>query len=294
MPSKTPSNPARFVDMLDESLYATGDMRNELKSERQERVAWLLKKGKKNAAASHLAAKLGGCKKGRRCKSAACPECAHAAQRLIAKATRRFVRARRNDGEIVCVTVVPDDGTTKRGNLNTGEHERRVRRWKERLGKAGIEWFVGGTDLSFNEHAENRYQPHWSEHFYGVTVAKDREKLKAALKAKFAKTDAIPRPVKIKVWNTDIDALSYIFKRNFWRRIATDNATRFDEKNGTTRSCRDTDKQPLKSKRKLELLVHLDNVGMQGRLVLRCCQLLNAGAQGATIVMRLPKERGGR
>jgi hypothetical protein len=201
------------------------------------------------------------------------------------------VRARGNGGRIVCVTVVPVDGITNAGTLNKGEHERRVRRWKERLGKAGIEWFVGGTDLSFNEHAENRYQPHWSEHFYGVTVTDDSEKLKAALKAIFLKTDAIPRPVKIKDWDNGNDALRYIFKRNFWRRIATDNAERFDKKNGTPRSCHDTDKQPLKSKQKRELLIHLDNIGMQGRLVMRCCQLLKTKGQSPKIVKRPSKSR---
>jgi hypothetical protein len=291
MPSKTPSNPARFVEMVDESMYATGDKRKELKSERRGRVAWLRKKSKKIQAGLQLADKLEACTQGNRCKSAACPECTYAAQRLIAKATRRFLRARRNDGTIVCVTVVPDDGTTNPGNLNKVEHERRVRRWKERLSKAGVDLFVGATDLSFNEHAEGRYQPHWSEHFYGLTVTADSKKMKAALKAKFPKTDSIPRPVKIKDWDNGNEALRYIFKRNFWRRIATDNAERFDTKNGTTRSCRDTDKQPLKSKHKRELLIHLDNIGMQGRLVMRCCQLLKTKGQSPTIVKRPSKGR---
>jgi hypothetical protein len=114
--------------------------------------------------------------------------------------------------------------------------------------------------------------------------------LKAALKAIFLKTDAIPRPVKIKDWDNGNDALRYIFKRNFWRRIATDNAERFDKKNGTPRSCRDTDKQPLKSKQKRELLIHLDNIGMQRRLVMRCCQLLKTKGQSPKIVKRPSKK----
>lgn len=152
--------------MLEERVYAKGDQRQLLKDARQKRVGWLRKKGKKPACVG-LAEKMENCRRKHRCHSAACPECAHSAQRLIAKVTWRFLKAHSNEGTTVCVTVVPADGVTKPGHLDQGVHERAIRRWKEKLGKAGITWFVGATDLSFNEHAEQRYEPHWSLHFYG-------------------------------------------------------------------------------------------------------------------------------
>ena len=153
MRKRLPSfNPSRVACMLDKGMYATGSKGEELKSEREDLVAWLRKKGKKSQAYLDLADKLDPCRPKHRCKSPACPECGAAGQRLMATATRQFLKAQANGGTIVCVTVVPADGLIKPGKLNKADHERAIRRWKEKLGKAGVTWFVGATDLSFNEH----------------------------------------------------------------------------------------------------------------------------------------------
>jgi hypothetical protein len=277
--------------MLDESLYATGDDRKMLKDKRRKRVAWLRKKGKKSPASGKLADKLEGCKKGRRCKSAACAECAHAAQRLLTKVTRRFLKAGVNDGTIVCVTVVPADGITKPGNLNKGEHERRIRRWKEKLGKGGITWFAGATDWSYNQHKQGKHKSVWFEHIHGITLTKNPKKLKKKLREQFPKTGLIARPVTVVAWDGDPKALRYILKPQFRRRIANDHGKRHDKNSATTRVCRDTDTQPLQSKQKQELLLHLDDTGIQARLVMRRCQVLNLKGQGPAIVIRSPKSK---
>jgi hypothetical protein len=289
MKAKRFFNPSRFNDTLDEGLYHDGEKGRELKDERQKLVEWLGKKGKHVPACLALADKIDGCKRRHRCKSPACPECAHAGQRLIARVTRHFLKAKAHDDKIVCVTVVPKDGRIKPGSLDKRAHDRAIRRWKEKLGKAGVQSFVGATDWSFNEHAEARYKPRWSEHFYGVTVTKSVRKLKQKLKKQFPKTDAIPRPVKVLKWDGHKKALRYILKPNFWRRVATDDAQRHDKKTGTTRTCRAIDKQRLRSKHKLELLVHLDEIGMQSRLLFRWCQLINIKGKKPTIVLRVPK-----
>jgi hypothetical protein len=293
--SKGRLNPARVSDMLEEKVFANGEKQRSLKGARDKFIIRLRKKGKKDPACLGLADKLENCRPKHRCKSPACPECTYAAQRLIAKVTRRFLKKHAGDGTIVCVTLAPQDGATKPGRLDKGEHDRRLRRWKERLGKAGVTWFVGATDWSFNEHAEGHYKPHWLEHVYGVTITKDAEKLKRRLRRRSSKTDAIPRPIKVVEWDGDNAALRYICKMNFWRRIATDVAKRFDRKTGHTRTCRATDKQPLRSKRNIEILLHLDKIGMQSRLILKWCQLINVAGNKPTIVLRLPKgQRGNR
>ena len=287
--NRAPSNPSRFSDMLNEGFYPTGQDRKVLKSKRQDLVAWLLEKGKKSSASRQLAANLEGCKKGHRCKSAACPECAYAAQRLIAKVTRRLLKAHAQGARIVFVTVIPDDGTTKRGNLNKGEHERRVRRWKEKLGKAGITWFVGATDWSYNEREEENHKSFWCEHIHGIMVTKDLRKLKEKLRKQFPNTGLIPRPVRVIEWDGDSKALRYLLKAQFVRRIASDQGKRHNKKSGAMRLCRDTDTQPLRSKQKLELLLHLDDIGIQSRLVMRQCQVLNLKRHGPTVVIRSPQ-----
>jgi hypothetical protein len=177
---RQPFNPSKFADMLDENFYATGPKGENLKSERERVVALLSKKGNTSSAYLNLANKLAACKRQRRCRSAACPECAAAGQRL-----EKFLKAQAGGMTIVCVTVVPQDGMVKLGKLNKADHERAIRRWRDKLGKAGITWFVGATDISLNEHRQARHKPKWSEHFYGVTVTKDPKELKRALKKIF-------------------------------------------------------------------------------------------------------------
>jgi len=287
---KVTFNPAKFSDMLGEKFYASGRSR---KRKRQKLVGWLRKKGKHSKSCLQLAEKLDDCRADNRCGSPACPECASAAQRLIAKVARKFLKAQvGKDMTVVCVTVVPADGMINPDKLSAADHDRAIRRWKEKLGKAGVEWFIGATDISMNEHKHGQHKPKWSEHLYGITVTKRPGKLKRALKEQFPKTKAVRRPVKVEEWDGDKQALRYILKPKFSRRIETDDGQRYDKKTGTARSCRDTDTQPLKSKQKLQLLLYLDGIGMQGRLFLRWCQLLNKKGKRPTIVMRPPKGRG--
>jgi hypothetical protein len=113
---KTPVNPSSFADALDEKYYAKNkSKRAELKGMRKKIVAWLRKKFKDNEAAQALADKLDQCRRKHRCKSAACPECAYAAQRLFAKTARKYLKGKAG---IMCVTIVPADGAITPGGLS--------------------------------------------------------------------------------------------------------------------------------------------------------------------------------
>jgi hypothetical protein len=278
---KIPFNPKRFADILAEGYFAKGQKRKELRVKHQKLVAWLRKQRKKRRRCMLLAHKLEDCKKNRRCKSPACPECSDAAQRLVTRVAQLHLKSQTKT--IVCVSVVPKDGTFKPGHLNKGDQERAIDRWRDRLAKTGVPWFLGATDFSYNEHAQNRYPPHWSLHFYGVTVARNIKKLKRKLLKVFPKDKAIPRPVKIEAWDGDKKALRYILKPDFWRRIGTNNAQRFNKKTGGTRTCRATDKQPLRSKRRRELLLYLDEIGMQGRLLMCKAQIVHLRGLGPVV-----------
>jgi hypothetical protein len=188
--------------------------------------------------------------------------------------------------------VVPTDGMTPKGKLSSGQHARSVRRWKDALARAGVTWFLGATDWSFNEHASGRYPPGWQEHFYGFTVTDDPAQLKKKLKDRFPPTDAIPRPVRVEAWDGDPAAIRYMLKPVFWRRIATDEGQRHDKDSAEKRECRATDKQPLKSSQKHELLMLLDEIGIQGRFLMRYLQFVNIGSSGWSVVDRTPKGRG--
>jgi hypothetical protein len=288
----TSFNPARFNDQIDEGLYATAWVPGvRLKRERKDLIDWLRRK-KDDKPSLTLADKLEACKPDTRCKSAACPECSYAARQLVTEVARRFLNEQPSSKTtIVCVSIVPADGTSKPGTLTKAQHARNVRRWKEALGRAEVTWFIGGSDWSFNEHDEDRYPGHWCHHFYGFTATTDLEGLKKRLQHQFPKTDAIPRPVKVQPWDGKKRPIRYMLKPEFWRRIGTDNGERFDKTNGEKRSCRATDKQPLRSSQKRELVLHLDQIGLQGRLMLRWLQIVHLGGAGSAVVERGPNGR---
>ena len=271
MPKLTFS-PTPLIDQLDDSFYATipgtGKYSKPARA-RKERIAWLRKKYKDDPRSLALADKLEGCIRGDRCKSAACPECSDAARRLVVEVARPFLKKQTSgDTIVVCVSVVPADSTSELDHLSPGQHQRNVQCWKEMLARAGIAWFIGASDWSANEHKQQRYGPHWSHHFYGFTVTDDVDKLKRRLGEQFPTTDAIPRPVKVQAWDGKGRAIRYMVKSDFKRRIGTDDGKRFNKVDGTHRSCRATDKQPLRSSQKRELLLHLDQIGLEGRLML--------------------------
>jgi hypothetical protein len=287
----TSFNPARFTDIIREDDYRVWTSGVALRKERRDIIDWLRKKFKDDNRSLALADKLESCKKKARCKSPACAECATAAQDLVTEVTRKFLKEKGKTAKLVAVSIVPADGTNKPGQLTPDQHARNVRRWKERLGRAGVTWFLGGSDWSLNEHEKDRYQPHWSHHLYGLTATTDPEDLKKKLQAQFPKTDEIPRPVKVQEWDGKKRALAYMMKLEFNRRIGTDKGERFDKDNNKNRSCRATDKQPLKSSQRRELLLHLDQIGLQGRLVLRWLQIVHLGTAGPAVVERGPTGR---
>ncbi len=289
--SPIPFNPGRFDGALTESFYARGFAAGPYKRERDQLVRLLRSKHKNSDKAQALADKLEPCVKGWRCRSGACPECTRAGQKLFAKTAAAFQAKHHEVGHIVCVSIVPADGSCKPKDLDPAFAARNVRRWKEWLGRAGITWFVGALDYSLNEHDTERYKPYWSEHIYGLTTTADIKGLKKKLRKQFPASDAIPRPVKVKPWDGDPDAFNYILKPNYWRRVATDDGERFT-KNGK-RSCRATDKQRLKSKQRVRLALYLDELGLHGRLVLRWAQFVNHGTT-ASIEERAPKTAGTR
>ena len=171
--------------------------------------------------------------------------------------------------------------------------ERFIRRIKEKLGRAHVATFIGGVDWSLNESKEKKHKPYWCSHVHGLTVTNDAKALKGALKEQFPSSKTIPRPIKVEDWDGEPAALRYPMKPKPKRdrRISTDNGKRFNKKTGQRRKCRATDKQPLRSKDKLELLLHLDTIGIAGRLFLKNVQFMNLKGTGPTLVDRQSKAR---
>jgi hypothetical protein len=164
-----------------------------------------------------------------------------------------------------------------------------VRRTKDKLGRAGIATLIGAVDWSFNEVKGNNRR-RWSRHLHGVipeSVAEDKLK---ALKQQFPKSGDVRKPVHVAQWDGDPKAVRYLLKQPTKRRISI-MGKRFDKKSGEHRKCRDTDKQPLRSRDRLELLLHLDDIGIAGRLFLKGVQFANLKNKGPTFVDRQSQAR---
>jgi len=128
-----------------------------------------------------------------------------------------------------------------------------------------------------------RYEPCWLIHLHLVTVTDDPEALRRRLTAACPASDAIPRPVRAQAWDGHGNALLYLLKTKFDRRVGVDDAARFSPKTGEWRLCRATSQQRLRSAERLELLLHLDGIGPDGRLFMRKAQLRRTH-DGLTIV----------
>lgn len=243
--------------------------------ERRPDVAgWLRKKRRQDPRAAALAESLAACTCCFPCGSGACPACGEALQHELASAVDEFIdKHRRRRGTVVFVTVALPGSTVPMGGLAGVNMQALRRRTRYALDKAGVGWAIGALDYSLNEHKTERYEPCWLIHLHLVTVTDDPEALRRRLTAACPASDAVPRPVRVQEWDGRDNALLYLLKMKFARRVGFDDAERFSPRTGGWRRCRATSQQRLRSAERLELLLHLDGIGPDGRLFMRKAQL---------------------
>jgi hypothetical protein len=230
-----------------------------------------------------LAATVADCTIHRPCISGACPTCGEAAQHGFAAAVHRFVDEHRRRDTVVCAGIALWSLAVPRGGLAGLDLPAARRRVQARLTTAGIGWATGAWDYSFNEHETGRYEPFWLPHLHLILATDESTALRRGLRDAFVRTDAIPRPVKVQAWDGRENALLYLLKMKYDRRVGVDGAERFSPKTGEWRRCRATSQQRLRSAERLELLLHLDEIGLDGRLFMRRAQLRRT-RDGLTIV----------
>jgi len=231
-------------------------------------AVWLRKKWGRDPRAGALADRLDACARGP-CGSGGCPVCGEALQRGFAAALDEFVGAHRRGASVVCVSVALPGLAVPRGGLTGLNLPAAKRRVQARLSRAGVGWAIGAWDYSLNEHETGRYPPFWLPHLHLVSATDDAAALRRGLRDSFAPSDAVPRPVRVQAWDGRENALLYLLKAKFDRRVGVDGAERFSPKAGEWRLCRATSQQRLRSAERLELLLHLDQGGLGGRLFMR-------------------------
>lgn len=228
----------------------------EAKEERLKRVRVLRKHG-----ANELASALAACAPQARCLSGACPECGRAFQRaFVSKAARILAPHQLFDA----VSII---GRSFRfaGNLHQLSAEAFLKRLSRRLRNSGVKLAVGGIDFSFNEYPTKNRRSRWVPQFWLLMDNTNRSRWEKHLRAAYRPTSLVPRPLKIIAWDGNAAALGYALKTNFARRITT-RSKRFAR--GEFRVCQNTKYEKLRSAERAELFVYLDEIGLEGRLVL--------------------------
>jgi hypothetical protein len=263
----------------------------ELEAARKRLVRWLNLKGRafNRPEARNLANRMAQCKPKQRCLSGACPVCSGAMQRVLLEASHRR-RAKLQAANIACVAVtIIAKGV--RYSTNPTEKEEGVRvlktlKLKERMAKVlslgkGHRAF-GGIDLSLNSDARKvgefefegpTFEPHWRPHLQVIMTRRSLDEVEEALRAEFPAHKLIPRPVVA----TDVDGNpsldAYLLKRLFEPGRSGKRETYRRFRADGSRSEQTTRQVVLSVEERLDQLIYLDRLGLDGRLVFIGCRL---------------------
>jgi hypothetical protein len=188
-------------------------------------------------------------------------------QRWLVRRAKTFIRDEIEDtkANLVAVTIVPAKPIIRLFELPIFSVRNLQRRLKHLFDKAEIKIALGGIDISFNEDSNGKYRPFWCVHAYVVTSTANRDRLRKTLKQLFQNDQRIPRPVKISDFENNPRRRSYIFKAQFIRRVGVDTVKSVNEQ----RHCRNTSRDKLRARERIQLFQFLDQIGLAERCLFR-------------------------
>lgn len=184
----------------------------------------VLNAGDKRARA--IAQVLAACSTGARCGLAICPYCMRRfrAGFLIPKICARVAEWQEGTGlHGVAISAVPAELKLDSGELLNLDLAKMLDGFRQQLRRAGYGDGIAvvGVDLSFNEHSEGLWTPHWQPHFYVIVLtANSSKQVKADLEKYFASDESVRVPVKVNRLKHPMRAVSYLWKPFFQRRIS--------------------------------------------------------------------------
>ena len=263
----------------------------EAEGERRQLVKAFRRHGRGNVAALRLAERIATCRAGRRCLSGACPECMRATQRFFVRAGADLL-ARSGVSTVAVSVVFSGAGIAEDDLAREPELFGRIStRLRAALGKAGVRQAIGGFDISANEHAEQRFAPHFRPHAWMVVPASQFAKASKAFREFFPPSKTIRRPVFTKSFDGDLRGLAYAVKTDFVRRISLPRKPLAD---GTVKR-RNTRDRPMLARQRVELALALDRVGLGARIFLHGLRMVktadNVRIVGTEATRRPTRER---
>ena len=245
---------------------------------RERTVVWLRKKHRHRKSARNLARRIADCRPPERgCGSAACPDCGSAGQKRLTRLLKHATKAINEDTHVFFVTVASAADATDPARLKTFDAFSIKKIVTDACAAAEVAWGVLALDVSINEHRTSRYPLFALPHIHGIVVTQNAARLREALKKVSQPSDAIPRPVRVTRWDGNPDAFRYLLKQQLDRRIGVDNAERFDPRTGKKRLCRAVRKDRPRSAERREMLLFLDRIGIDGRVIFVNARLVHIG-----------------
>lgn len=174
-------------------------------------------------------------------------------------------RAQREGQEVAVITWVPAGAAIPPGMLHSRHHTNQIRVWKRRLSPTSMRWLLGGVDFSLNEDRVGHMAPHWAPHVHGLAGTESIAELRRELKKAAGRAPEITRSTVVKPWDGRLNAAMYPLAGDFDRRVRQQ-GKRFVKRTRRYVPDRKTSGWRLLASQKLELLEHLDQIGLAQRI----------------------------
>lgn len=187
------------------------------------------------------------------------------------------------------VTLVGDNITSKPGQLGEPDIGQVHRKLTDSLGRARVKTSVTVAEVSMIEHESKRYPRQWLWHQHGFVFTRNPVALALRLEKQFPKSDLVPRPIRIVLWDGDEKWPRYCYKLPTRSRVGIDGVLRFDKKKQRYRQTRGTKSRSLKPEEFLELLLYFDRISLDSRIITRGSQLRASKSGCKIVLLRRPK-----
>ena len=216
-------------------------------------------------AASALADKLDACAPPRNpCLSGACPVCIRAQQRWFVTDTVHVLRPLVRRGyQAQVLSLVPELGRVPVGNLNTCDIETFLDSVRDALKASGVAHYKLGLDISLNQRAGVASSKVWQLQLWGF-FHEPKRGWQAQLKALLDPNDVMTRPVEVEKRDSLKATAAYGVKSTFDRRESYREANLHREDRG---ECWNTRRRHLRGDAWVELMLFLDRIGLQRRIL---------------------------
>lgn len=223
-------------------------------------------------AALALADRLDACAPPKRpCLSGACPICIRAQQRWHVNDTMRVLGplVRDTGYRAKVLSLVPEFGRISVGKLNEFEIDRFVGSIREALRACGIDRYKLALDVSQNQRAEVASPGFWQLQLWGF-FHEPKRPWREQLIAMLNPNGGVTRPVEGVKRDFLEAAAAYGVKDTFVRRVSYRKANLDRENRG---ECWNTRDRLLRGEDWVELMLFLDRIGLQRRLLLSAINL---------------------